>query len=334
MVVGKTQRLVQRPMRRIFEWRGCALLFLEALAASCLIFGPVPAQAAEKIEVVASTSDLAALAAEVGGDRVHVEYLVGGNQEPHFAQAKASYLLKLRRADLLIVVGLLFEGRWLTEAGRNRPSLISQSGNPRIQPGASGYFDASHYVEILEIPKPPVIPNEQALGNPYYWLDPENGRTIAQALARKLSELRPQDASYFEDRFQAFSKRLSDAESVWEAGMKPYRGRKVVTYQRSWSYFLKHFQLVSVGEIEPQPGIPPSRSHTTELIDLMKSENAKVILVEPYFELNTPNAIARETSAEVVIVPSSIEGAKGVVDYFALFDHDLSLLQKAFQAKP
>jgi ABC-type Zn uptake system ZnuABC Zn-binding protein ZnuA len=306
------------------------------VAASCAIFGPVVAlaQTADKIKVVASTSDLAALAAEVGGNRVQVEYLVGGNQEPHFAQAKPSYLLKLQRADLLIVVGLLFEGRWLTEAGRNRPTLLSQSGNPRIQPGASGYFDASHYVEILEIPKPPVVPDAQPLGNPYYWLDPENGRTIAQALSKKLTEIRPQDASYFEDRFQIFSQRLTDAESVWEAEMKPYRGRKVATYQRSWSYLLKRFQLVSVGEVEPQPGIPPNRSHTTGLIDLMKSENVKVLLVEPYFELKTPNEIARETGAEVVIMASSVEGAEGVVNYFQLFDHDLALLSKAFQSKP
>src|SRR5262249_8634114 len=134
-----------------------------------------------------------------------------------------------------------------------------------------------------------------------------------------------------EDRLQAFSKRLSGAEQVWDAEMKPYRGRRVVTYQRSWSYLLKRFQLVSVGEIEPQPGIAPSRGHTAELIDLMKSANVKVILVEPYFELNTPNEIARETGAEVVIMPSSIDSAKRVVDYFQLFDHDLALLVRAFQ---
>ena len=115
--------------------------------------------------------------------------------------------------------------------------------------------------------------------------------------------------------------------------MKPFRERRVATYQRSWSYLLKRFQLVSVGEIEPQPGIPPSRNHTAELIDLMKSQNAKVILVEPYFELNTPNMIARETGAAVVIMPSSVEGAKGAGGYFALIDHDLALVSQALSAK-
>ena len=114
--------------------------------------------------------------------------------------------------------------------------------------------------------------------------------------------------------------------------MQPYQGFKVVTYRRSWSYLLKHFQLVSVGEIEPSPGIPPNRAHTTELIALMKHEGARVIMVEPYFEMKTPNTIAREAGAKVVIMPSSIGGEKGTTDYLGLFDYDLALLTKAFQA--
>ena len=304
------------------------LLLLLAFAGEILV--PVAAKATDRVNVVASTSDLAALAAEVGGDRVHVESLIRGNQDPHYAQAKPSYLLKLRQADLLIVVGLQLEGAWLTE-GHHRPSLMSESGNPRIQPGSLGYFDASQYVEILEVLKPPATPNIQVLGNPHYWLDPENGRSIAQALAKRLGEIRPHDASYFDDRFQAFSKRLSDAERVWDAEMQPYHGRKVVTYQRSWSYFLKRFQLVSVGEIEPQPGIPPSRTHTRELIQTVKSENARIILAEPYFELNTAKAIARATGAKIVVMPGSVGGESGINDYFQLFDHDLALLTKALR---
>lgn len=293
---------------------------------------PANAEVVSKLKVVASTSDLAALAAEVGGNRIEVESFARGDQDPHFVQAKPSYLLKLRQADLLIVVGLELESGWLTR-GHHVPSLLSQSGNPRIQPGAPGYFDASQYAEILEVPNPLVTPSIQPFGNPHYWLDPENGRRIAQALANKMSEMRPTDASYFRERFQAFSKRLSDAEKIWEAKIDPYRGRSVVTYSRSWSNFLKHFQLVSVGEIEPQPGIPPSRSHTAELIRLMKSKGVKVILVEPYFELNTPHTIARETGAAVVVMPSSVSGERTVVDYFQLFDYDLGLLIRALGPK-
>jgi len=288
------------------------------------------AQTAHKLKVVASTSDLAALAAEVGGDRIVVESIVRGNQHPHFVESKPSYLLKLRHADLLIVVGLQLEGGWLTK-GVHRPPLLSESGNPRIQPGAPGYLDASRYAEILGVPAQPLTPDIQPFGSPHYWLDPENGRRIAKAIADKLSELQPDEASYFHGRFDAFSKRLSEAESVWDAQMQPYRGRTVVTYHRSWLNFLKHFQLVSVGEIEPRPGIPPTRSHTRGLINLMKGQNARIILVEPYFELKTPNAIARETGAKVVIAPSSVGGAKGITDYFKLFDYDLTLLTGALK---
>ncbi len=116
--------------------------------------------------------------------------------------------------------------------------------------------------------------------------------------------------------------------------MRPYHGRKVVTYYRSWSNFLKYFQLVSVGELEPQPGIPPSRHHTSELIGLMKRENVQVILVEPYFEMKTPNDIARKTGAKVVVLPSSVGGEKGITEYFQLFDYDLAVLTRAFRSKP
>ena len=177
-------------MRRTYErhlWAAWPL----ALALASVAAVPNSAQAAPKLRVVASTSDLAALAAEVGGDRTEVEALALGAQDPHSVPGKPSYLLKLQHADLVIVAGLELDTGWLT--GRHHvPSAISQSGNPRIQPGASGYFEASQYAEILDIPAQAPIRNIHPLGNPHYWLDPENGRRIAQALANKLSELRPE----------------------------------------------------------------------------------------------------------------------------------------------
>lgn len=302
-----------------------------ALGAFAGTGSPLSAQVRSTVKVIAATSDLAALASEVGGDRTAVESLTTGVQEPHSVPAKPSYLLKLRDADLFIVAGVGLDAGWLT--GRHHVvSAISQSGNSKIQPGASGYFDASQYAGILEIPTQYAVPSAHPFGNPHYWLDPENGRRIAQALARKLGELRPDDAPYFEDRLRAFDQRLSDAERRWDAQMRPYRGLKVVTYRRSWSNFLKYFQLVSAGEIEPSPGIAPNRRHTADLINLMKSEQVKVILVEPYFELKTPTVIARETGAQVVVMASSVGGTSGVTDYIQLFDYDCSLLIKAFEA--
>jgi zinc/manganese transport system substrate-binding protein len=281
---------------------------------------------AKKLNVVTSTTDMAALTQEVGGDKVSAESIARGYQDPHFVEAKPSFLLKLRQADLLVVVGLQLEIGWL-------PPLITQSGNPRIQVGATGYLDASQFAEILEIPQGTVTRAEgdvHPLGNPHYWLDPDNGRRIARGIANKLADLDPGDGAYFQERFQDFDKRLSAAEQKWDAEMKLYRGRKIVTYHRSFPNFAKHFGLNVIGYVEPRPGIPPTPSHTLEIIQLMKRENCKVILVEPYFDLKTPQSIGRETGGQVVVYLPSVGGEKGVDDYFKLFDYDIGLLIKAF----
>src|SRR2546428_6196940 len=287
-----------------------------------------PAEAAENINITTATSDFAALAQEVGGDRVEVESIARGYQDPHFVEAKPSFLLKLRKADLLVVVGLELEIGWL-------PPLINQSGNPRIQVGAPGYLDASQFAEILEKPTCVVtraMGDVHPLGNPHYWLDPENGRRIAKGIAGKLGDLDPSNTAYYQERFQDFDKRLAAAEQKWDAEMKPYHGRKVVTYHNSFPNFAKHFSLNVIGYVEPRPGIPPTPSHTIELIGLMKRENCKVILVEPYFDLKTPKSIGSATGAKVVVYLPSVGGEKQVTNYFQLFDYDIALLIKAFNA--
>ncbi len=283
---------------------------------------------AKKLNIITSTTDMAALAQEVGGDRINVESLAKGYQDPHFVEPKPSFLLKLRQADLLISVGLQLEIGWL-------PPLITQSGNPRIQVGANGYLDASQFAEILEIPTGVVtraMGDVHPLGNPHYWLDPDNGRRIARGIAQKLGELDAADNSYFQERFQDFDKRLSAAEQKWDSEMAPYRGRKLVTYHNSFPNFAKHFHLDVIGFVEPRPGIPPTPSHTIDLIGLMKRENCKLVLVEPYFDLKTPNSIGSATGAKVVVYLPSVGGEKQVTNYFELFDYDIGLISKAFQS--
>ena len=300
------------------------------IAAAVLLFAicPPPASADNKLNVMTATTDLAALAQEVGGDRVNVESVARGYQDPHFVEAKPSFLLKLRHADLLIVVGLELEIGWL-------PPLISQSTNPKIQVGAPGYFDASRFARILEIPTGQVTRAEgdvHPLGNPHYWLDPDNGLRIAKGIQSKLSEMRPNDAAYFAQRYDAFEQRLKQADQQWQAQMKPYAGRKVVTYHRSWPNFAEHFGLNVVGYVEPRPGIPPSPQHTVELIRQMKREGVKIVMVEPYFDLKTPNSIARETGGQVLVLTPSVGGEKEITDYFKLFDYDIARLKQAFDA--
>jgi zinc/manganese transport system substrate-binding protein len=286
-----------------------------------------PAHAQGKLTVVTTTEDLAAIAREVGGDRITVESIARGYQDPHFVEAKPSFILKLQKADLLIVVGKELEIGWL-------PPLITQSRNAKIQVGAAGYLDASTQARILDIPQGQItraMGDVHPLGNPHYWLDPENGKAIAREIADKLGELRSADRATFSQRGADFSNRVTEAQKRWQAMIAPYKGLKVVTYHRSFPNFADRFGLNVIGYVEPRPGIPPTPQHTLDLINEMKAQNVKVVLVEPYFDLKTPNSIGRATGAEVLVMPPSVGGVKEITDYFKLFDYDLNLLVTALK---
>jgi ABC-type Zn uptake system ZnuABC Zn-binding protein ZnuA len=297
---------------------------MRCITVGLLLVAASPAAAA--LKVVATTEDLASLAGEVGGDRVTVDALARGYQDPHFVEPKPSFILKLHAADLLVLVGRELELGWL-------PPLVQQSRNAKIQPGARGYLDASLTARILEIPTGQItraMGDVHPQGNPHYWLDPGNGRRIARALQAKLSELAPADGPYFAQRLADFDRRLADAEKRWDAAMAPYRGLKVVTYHRSWPNFTERFGLDVIGYVEPKPGIPPSPAHTLDLVQEMKRQGVKVIIVEPYFDLKTPNAVARDTGAAVVVLAPSVGGVKEATDYIRLFDHNVNLLATTF----
>jgi zinc/manganese transport system substrate-binding protein len=291
------------------------------------LMASLPAAAQSKLNVVATTEDLAAIAREVGGDHITIDSIAKGYQDPHFVEAKPSFILKLQKADILVLVGRDLEIGWL-------PPLIQQSRNSKVQVGADGYLDASLQARILEVPQGQVTRAEgdvHPLGNPHYWLDPENGKIVAREVFDRLVKFRPNERSYFEPRLNDFVNRLNDAEKRWSAMMAPYKGIKVVTYHRSFPNFAERFGLDVVGYVEPKPGIPPTPQHTLDLMNDMKQKNVKVVLVEPYFDLKTPNAIGRGTGAEVLVMPPSVGGVKEVTDYFKLFDYDLNLLVDAIK---
>jgi zinc/manganese transport system substrate-binding protein len=305
-------------MRLIRRQIGAALLFLAAAGG---------AAAASRINLVTTTEDLAALAREVGGDKVDIDSIAKGYQDPHFVEAKPSFLLKLQKADLLAAVGLQLEIGWL-------PLLQTQSRNGKIQVGGPGYMDMSGYCQILEKPQGQVtraMGDVHPLGNPHYWLDPENGRRIAKAFADRFAQMDGANAGYYLQRYADFDRRLTAAESGWAAKLAPYKGRKVVTYHRSWPNFCAHFGLVVEDYVEPKPGIPPTPSHTLELINTMKRSGIKLVLMEPYFDARTPNSIASGAGGEVAVLMPSVGGNKQITDYFQLFDYDINLLVTLFQ---
>jgi zinc/manganese transport system substrate-binding protein len=298
-----------------------------SVALAVVLTMPGPAAAAGKLIVITTTEDLASLAREVGGDRIDVEALARGYQDPHFVEPKPSFILKLNKADLLIAVGRELEIGWL-------PPLITQSRNARLQPGAQGYLDASLTARILDVPTGQItraMGDVHPQGNPHYWLDPGNGRRIAQAIQKRLSDLSPGDAAYFAGRYADFDRRLTEAEKRWDSQMAPYRGLKIVTYHRSWPNFADRFGLDVVGYIEPRPGIPPSPGHTLELIQEVKRLGVKIMFVEPYFDLKTPDSVSRETGARVLVMAPSVGAEKEITDYIRLFDYDINLVITAIR---
>jgi len=293
-----------------------------------LAFSAAVPRAEAALNVVTTTTDLASIVSEIGGDKVTVESLARGYQDPHFVEAKPSFVLKLHQADLLVLVGRDLEIGWL-------PALITQSRNARIQPGADGYFDASLTAKILDLPTGQItraMGDVHPLGNPHYWLDPENGRRIAKAVQAKLAQKDAANAAYYAQRAADFDRRLTEAQQRWKSMMAPYKGLKVVTYHRSWPNFADAFGLDVIGYIEPKPGIPPTPQHTLDVIQAMKAQQVKLILVEPYFDLKTPNSIASQTGGKVLVLPPSVGGVKGADDYLKLFETEISLLAAAIKA--
>ncbi|HEY7111349.1 MAG TPA: metal ABC transporter substrate-binding protein [Thermoanaerobaculia bacterium] len=298
------------------------LIFLAALLA-------LASPAVAKVKVVTTLQDFASIAEAVGGDRIETFALARGYQDPHFVDAKPSFILKLSRADLLIVAGLELEIGYL-------PPLLDQSRNDKIRAGSPGYLDASVGCEILQRPTTQVtraMGDVHPYGNPHYWTDPNNGLVIARAIAAKLSELDPAGKADYDKNLAAFAAKIAEKTKEWDAKMAPYAGTKVVTFHDSWPNFAKHFQLVVAGHVEPKPGIPPTPSHTLEIINLIQAEKIPVILVEPYFDRKTPDAIAAKTGATVVTFYPSVGGIPAIKDYFALFDTDIDAFVNAMKGK-
>ena len=279
---------------------------------------PADAHAAGKpLQVVTTTEDLAAIARDIGGDRVQVVSLSKGYQDPHFVDAKPSYMVTLQRADLYVEVGRELEVGWA-------PGLVNGSRNPRILPGAPGHVDASSQVQVIEVPTE--VSRAQGdvhpFGNPHYWLDPANGVPVARAIRDGLARISPADAPLFQQRCADFEKRLADAIVRWKLQAQTLHldGMKVVTYHRSWSYFARAYGLQVVDFVEPKPGIPPSPNHLHDLITEMKGAGVRLLIMEPFFDPRIPQKLAKDVAVPLAVLPTSVGAEDGIKTYFDLFD--------------
>ncbi len=298
---------------------------LKNLLIAALALLTAGAASAKNLNVVTTTEDLASIVSEIGKSHVDVLSIAKGYQDAHFVDAKPSFLLKLKKADLLVVVGLELEVGWL-------PSLLTNARNPRILPGAAGFMESSEGCDILQKPTGAIdrsMGDIHPEGNPHFWLDPENGRVIARHAAHKLAELDPANAADYEANLASFEATLTQKEKSWSAIAAGIKGTKVITYHNSFPNFAKAFGLDIVNHVEPKPGIPPSPGHVQNLIAQVKKEKVPLLLIEPYFDDKLPRKIGAEAGAQVLIFPPSVGGVTQVKSYFDLFDYDLGLIAKA-----
>lgn len=286
------------------------------LAAAVLVSALSSTDAYAAVQVVTATQDLAELTAEVGGADVVVSTIARGDLDPHFIDAKPSFMVKLASADLVVVVGMELEVGWM-------PALLTGARNAKVQPGARGYLDASTAITPIEVPTGSMDRSRGDLhpqGNPHYWLDPENGRRIARVIEARLIELDPAHAVDYQRNLGAFEAKLTQKETEWAAKMAPLKDASVVGYHSTYDYFCVRYGLKVVGFVEPKPGIPPTPAHTLELGAAAKAAGAKFVLVEPFHNPSDATPIATASGAKVVTVPSAVGGLADVKTYFDLFD--------------
>ncbi len=285
------------------------------------------AHAQKKLNVVTALPDLQSITEFVGGDRVDVFSIAKGYQNPHFVDPKPSYILKLSRADMYVTVGLDLATGW-------EPPLLNSARNEKILKGAPGYVDASVNVPLLQVPTS--VSREQGdihiYGNPHYWLDPDNGKIIAQNIFDGLVRLQPESRAYFEENLRRFNERIDAEKMAWEARMRPYQGTKIIAYHNQWPYFAEHFGLEIVDFLEPKPGIPPTPSQLAKVIRIMQTQGIKVIIISPYFKPDAAELVARKVGGKVVTLASSVGAFKEVKDYFDLFDYNVNRLVEAFRS--
>lgn len=302
------------------------IAFARGLAVG-LAFTACPAVAAG-LTVVATTSDLGAIAREVGGARVRVTSLAQGPQDPHFIDPRPSLLVALNKADMLIEGGLDLEVGWL-------PSLLDGARNPRLRVGEPGRVNASARVSVLGVSTGPVdrsAGDVHPLGNPHFLLDPMNGVTAAETIAERLCAVDQSECEGYRSNAEAFRRRIDVALVRWKAALAPFRGAKIVTYHESWPYFAARFDLIVAGFVEPKPGVPPPPSHVAALADLIARDGVKVIVMEPYFARAIPDLLARQTGARVLVLAPAAGGLPATDDYLSMFDVNVARLVEALSS--
>jgi zinc/manganese transport system substrate-binding protein len=294
-----------------------------ALAAAMAwgALGTQAVEAADTLRIVTSTTDLKALTEVVTGDLAEVDAMARPNQNPHDLEVRPSLMVKVRRADAMIVNGLELD-LWA--------DVVAQgANNANVMPGAPGRIDASVGLLVLEVPKTRVdrsMGDVHPVGNPHYTVDPGMAPQITANILEGLARIAPQHRAAFERNRQGFLARLDEASGRWHTMLAPYKGAPVVVSHAQWIYLLARFGLVQAGTIEERPGIPPTANHLVKLINLMKADHARVIVAEPWSDLKTIQRVAQEAGAQVAVLASNVGAIKGTDTFIDAVDFNVKTL--------
>lgn len=291
------------------------------LAASLVLLS-LPSHAA--LTILACEPEWAALASEIGADKIKVSSATTALQDPHRIEARPSLIARTRNADLLLCTGLELETGWL-------PVLLQQSGNAKIQPGQSGNFEAGNYVQRLEIPSR-VDRSEgdvHAAGNPHIQQDPRNIALVSAALVKRMAELDPANAVFYQERQKDFTQRWTSAMKKWEQQIAPLKGMAIVEHHKNMEYLLNWVGLRAVGTLEPKPGVEPSAAHLSGLLNQLQRQPAKMVIRAAYQDGRPSLWLSEHAKIPAAIMPFTVGGSERAKDLFGLFDDTVARLTEA-----
>jgi zinc/manganese transport system substrate-binding protein len=273
-----------------------------------------------KVDVVATLPFIGSLAKEIGKDRIDVVTLIRPSQDPHYAEAKPSMILAARKADIIMYNGLDLEIGYL-------PRIVESSNNPKIQPGKTGNFDCSQFVNVIE--KPGAIDRSMGdvhpMGNPHYLFSPTNILRIAEGITGILSELDPANAVFFKSNMQTFRARFAEKQRQWHS--RSFKGKKFVAYHKLFEYLAKEFGFQIIAYVEPKPGIPPSAGYLADLVEQIKRSKPDAILATESNGEKESEAISKKTGTKVVLLPHDVGANPAAKDWFSLMDLVINSLQ-------
>jgi zinc/manganese transport system substrate-binding protein len=285
----------------------------------------LPTNAAADLNVFSCEPEWAALVKELAGDHAEVFTATTAQQDPHYIQARPSLIARMRRADLVVCTGAELEVGWL-------PVLLRRGGNPRVQPGGDGYFEAANYVPMLEVPQrlDRAEGDIHPKGNPHIQLDPHNIARVAPPLSERLAKLDPANADDYRKRLEDFNRRWADAMQRWESEAASLRGMPIVVHHESWTYLNHWLGLNQVGTLEPKPGVPPTSAHLAELLEALKVTPAKAVIRAPYQDPRASEWLNKQVPGLLMLeLPYTIGGNAQATNLFGLFDSTVALLKGA-----